>query len=344
MAIAMNQDHKYRLPEDMLAACSYNYSDYSGISVERRKLPTAKQNELLVKVMASTATTADSLMRAGVPKFSRLFMGLRKPNNPYLGTGFSGVVVACGAKVTGYKVGDQIFGETGLNFAANAEYLVVDADGVIFKKPNNLPHAQAACMTDGPLTSYNFLNSVSQAKPGMHVLVNGGAGSLGNAAIAIAKAQGCTVTATSSPHNFEFLKALGADHTLDYRDHYTDEAQARFDIIYDTVGKLDFSMVKSMLKPEAVFVSPVLSFRLLVNSLVTKVFSSKKRASFSATGLKKPDELKAYIQKLLKLYKEKRLSIYIDQSFNIQEVAQAHKLIAQGHKKGNFVITFDKQA
>ena len=221
-----------------------NYGDYKNIILTEKEIPTPNDNEILVKVSHSAITTADTMMRAGTPKFGRLFLGVFKPRNSLLGTGYSGEIVSVGKNISEYKVGDNIFGESGLKFSANAEYVCVDGAGVLYRKPDGLRHDQAACFCDGALTSYNFIKEIGQAQEGQKILINGGAGSLGTSGIQIAKSFGLHVTATSSPSNFDFLKGLGADEVLDYKSQEFLNLESDFDIIYDTVGKMNIEKIQ----------------------------------------------------------------------------------------------------
>ncbi len=325
------------LKNTMLAVSCPRYGSHKNIIVTEKKIPSPNEKEILVKVVASAITTADTMMRSGTPKFGRLFLGLAKPKNPFLGTGYSGEIISVGTDVKGLKPGDLIFGESGLSFGANAEYVCVDSEGVLFQKPDYLSHEQAACLCDGPLTSYNFIKEVGQAQKGDKILINGGAGSLGTAAIQIAKHFGCHVVATSSKENFEFLKKLGADSVIDYKSEQFRTMSADFDIVYDTVGKLKFSNSRRLLANEGKFVSPVMSLDLFASILWQKFTRSKMIAKFSATGLKKPSELVPYISKLLDLIQRNDLNIHIEKTFSLDQVASAHGLIDAGHKRGNFI-------
>jgi NADPH:quinone reductase-like Zn-dependent oxidoreductase len=321
----------------MKSAARFRYGGYNEIAVVDRAVPECGGDGILVKVHHSAVTAADTFLRSGTPRFARLMLGLFKPKNPFIGTGFSGEVVEVGEGVSSYHKGDFIFGESGLGFAANSEYVLVK-DEVIAAKPDFLKSDAAACLCDGALTSYNFLCLVGNLKKGQKVLINGGAGSLGSSAVQLAKALGAEVHATCSLRNFEFLVGLGADKVIDYSGADFKEIRGQYDLIFDTVGKLKIGDAKKMLKKEGHYMSPVLNLSVLIQMLLTRLLKTSKKVSFSATGMMKPNTLKKLISELLKLVDSGSLNLAIERSYSLAEIKSAHKLVDSGHKKGNIVI------
>ncbi len=322
----------------MKAACVEAYGGPEQIQIKNIAIPKAHRGEVLVKVHASSATTADSMIRTGKPYFGRLILGLLKPKYPVSGTGFSGEVIALGESVHNFKLGDQVFGETTLNFGTNAEYLSIKEAGVILPKPESLSHEEAAVFCDGPLTSYNFLVSLARIKAGQKVLINGAAGSLGSAAVQIANYYGAEVTALASTENFSKLKELGAHHCVDYKTTAIENLSERFDIFYDTVGKSSFKQAKKVLSKEGQYYSPVLNLSTLVDMICTKLFKAKQRAHFAATGMLKDPELKVMLEKVLQIQIAAKLKVPIFRQYPLEKVAEAHRLLASGTKKFNLVI------
>ena len=204
---------------------------------------------------------------------------------------------------------------------------------MIKNKPTELSHEQAACYTDGLVTSLNFLTKIADIQNGMEVLINGGAGSLGSSAIKIAKIMGCKVTATCSPRNSNFLKELGADHVIDYKKISEQLDTQQYDVIYDTVGKLKFNDIKEILKPKGKLLSPVLDGNLIMNMISSKLSVGSKKVIFAATGLQKPEALRCDLDELIKMQKSGNLHLHIDKKFTIQQIPKAHKLIDTGHKR-----------
>jgi len=326
----------------MKAIICTQYGSPDVLQLQESLKPIPKGNEVLVKIRAASITTADTMMRRGTPYIGRLFIGLRKPKYPITGTGFSGVIEATGDKVTLFKGGEQVFGESVFSSGSNAEYLCIAEDGMIAHKPSDITYEQAAPLCDGALTSLHFLRNVGKLQKGDHILINGASGSLGCAAIQIAKRLGAQVTAVCSTANAEMVRSLGADNVIDYtktdfaKNDFTKNGQ-RFDVIYDTVGKRTFSDCKNSLVNEGRFISPVLSCQLLVQMLMTSLIGSKK-AKFSATGTLPLPELRILLDELTLLVKSEIVTTVIDKCYTLGEIAVAHQYIEQGHKKGNVVL------
>ena len=299
--------------------------------------PEPKADQILVKVMVSSATTADTMMRTGKPYIGRLFTGISKPKFPIPGTGFAGVVEAVGADVTTFQVGDRVFGESKLGFSANAEFVAIPASGVVLKMPDNMEFAEAASFADGHLTSYNFLHEIAKVSPGQKVLINGASGALGVSAIQLAKYFGAEVTAVCSQKNSGLVKSLGADHVIDYQLNDFTIADKQYDFIYDTIGKSSFKACQSVLTPTGTYLSPVLGFGLLLDMLKSS-FGKGQKARFEATGANKSEVLRPMLHDVLEIFREGRLKTVIDRQFPLEKLADAHRYIDTGRKKGNVII------
>lgn len=302
--------------------------------------PEAKPHELLVRIHAASATTADTMMRTGKPYVGRLAVGMRKPKHPIPGTGFAGVIEAVGDQVRHFKTGDRVFGETTLGFSTNAEYVAVPASGVVLHMPGSMNFAEAATFCDGPLTSLNFLKEIGHIKPGQHVLINGASGSLGTAAIQIAKNMGAEVTGVCSNRNVELVKSLGADRVIDYTQEDFTKAGKTYDIVFDTIGKSSYQKCKNILSHSGMYLSPVLKFSLLLQMMWTSAFN-KRKAKFGATGLKSDDFLRSRLMDLVEMYLAGKLTTVIDRKYHLEKVAEAHTYIASGRKKGNVVLVVE---
>ncbi len=322
----------------MFASVLTGYGSPEVIKYREVDLPIPKENEVLVKVLFSSSTRADSMMRRGKPYFGRLFLGITKPKNNIPGTGFAGVIISKGSKVYNFKVNDEVFGESTTKFSANAQYITISQDDVIIGKPKNLSFQEAATYSDGHLTSINFLKNVGEIKANQKVLIIGASGSLGTSAIQLAKYYGAEVTGVCSNRNISLVKSLGADCVIDYSLENYLNSSIKYDLVYDTIGVSSFGKVKNILSKDGKYISPVLKLSLLLQMLWTSVIGSKK-ARFEATGMKKKDELKELIFKLLDIFKEGKLKTVIDRQFPLEKVAQAHAYIDTGHKKGNIIIT-----
>jgi NADPH:quinone reductase-like Zn-dependent oxidoreductase len=330
------------MEQKMKAIVATGYGAPDVLKLQQVAKPHPKENEVLVKVHASSATTADGMMRTGKPYFGRLMTGLTKPKHTIPGTGFAGVVETVGENVTSFKTGDRVFGETTLGFSTNAEFVAVPENGVILPMPENMSYAEGATYGDGHVTSLNFLKEIAQIKPGQKVLINGASGSLGTAAVQIAKFFGAEVTGVTSTRNVGLVKSLGADHVIDYTKKDFTKVNETYYVIFDTVGKSSFSKSKKILSESGLYVSPVLKFSLLLQMMRTSVFG-KKKAKFAATGLRSDAELKSMINELVEIFTEGRLKTVIDRQYPLERVAEAHTYIASGHKKGNVVIIVEPE-
>ncbi|WP_339924438.1 NAD(P)-dependent alcohol dehydrogenase [uncultured Cyclobacterium sp.] len=327
----------------MKAVISTGYGSAEVLQVQEVVKPIPKENEILIKVYAASVTRAGSMMRTGKPYIGRLFLGLFKPKNPIPGTGFAGVVEAAGDAVRTFKVGDRVFGESLVIYGTQAEYLCLPEDGLITTIPHNMTFEEAAPVCDGPLTSINFLKELAEIKPGQKVLINGASGSLGTAAVQLAKYYGAEVTGICSSTNIEMVKSLGADHVIDYTKQNFPNIEQTYDIIYDTIGQLSFSTCKGSLTERGVYVSPVLGMPLLFQMLRTSIFGSKK-AKFSATGIRPVPELKMLFEEVKEIIEAGKLKSIMDRSYPLEQVGNAHRYIDKGHKRGNVVLTMEHKS
>lgn len=323
---------------DMRGAVLRSYGDASVIEIVTRPIPKPKPGEILIKLEFGALTTADSMMRQGRPKFARVFLGLKKPKNPNMGTGFYGEVVSLGEGVQSFKLGDKAFGESGLHFSANSEYLTVSENEVVMKAPKTVDPAVLPVICDGPLTSYNFLMNHGKIKNGQRILVNGGAGALGVAAIQLAALQGLTVVATASHENHEHLKSLGAKEVYGYKDHSWLKEITPFDLIFDAVGKLPLATARQILTPNGSYLSPVLSLEILWFVILGKILRRPQAIIFDATGIKPAKELRPMVTELLDLIQLNKLRVPITRVFSLDQVCEAHSLIDKGQKRGNFIL------
>ena len=321
----------------MKAMITTTYGSPDVFRLENVAKPVPHPNQVLIKVHASAVTKADTMMRTGKPFIGRLFTGLSKPKLPVWGTGFSGVVEAVGSKVTQFKVGSKVFGENIETMGTYAEYVTVPEDGIVAHLPDNISFDEAAGMCDGGLTSLNFLVNLGNIQAGQKVLINGASGSLGTAAIQIAKHFGADVTGVCSSNNISLVKKLGADHVIDYtRQDFTTNTNT-YDLIYDTVGVRSFTECRPALTKHGFYLSPVLGMPLLGHMMVTSVFG-KKKAKFSATGALPVEETRRLLDMLLDIIEAGNLRGVLDRTYPLEQLAEAHTYVDAGHKKGNVVL------
>lgn len=324
----------------MKAVTQQRYGGPEVLQVSEVTKPIPKENELLIRVHSAPITAAGSFMREGTPYLGRLAIGLFKPKTTIPGVGFSGEVEAVGQNVEMFRTGDLVFGETLFNQGTYAQYVCVPENDVIATKPEGITHAEAAPITDGHLTSMNFLTQVAALKPGQRVLIIGASGSLGTAAVQIAVHMGAQVTGLCSSANVELVKSLGAQAVIDYTRKDFTKDDVKYDVIYDTVGKSSFNACKSVLTDNGVYMSPVLNFILLCQAIWTSTLSRKK-AKFSATGFVPKQELKKMLSEIKVLINEGKLITVIDRQYRIGQISEANSYVDSGRKRGNVVMLVD---
>jgi NADPH:quinone reductase-like Zn-dependent oxidoreductase len=298
--------------------------------------PTPKDDEVLIRVYATTATASDLMMRRGEPFIGRFVLGLRKPKNPIPGAEFAGEIEAIGKDVKLFKEGDQIFGSID-SLGCYAEYVCLPEEGVVAIKPANMTYEEAAPVCDGALTAWNLLD-MANIQSGQRVLINGASGSVGISAVQLAKYVGAEVTGVCSTTNLEMVKSLGADKVIDYTKEDFTKSGETYDIIFDAVGKSSFSRCKRSLTQKGVYLSPVFGLPQLVQMLWTSKIGSKK-AKFSATGLRPVSERLIFLKELIELIEAGKIKSVIDRRYPLEQIAEAHRYVEKGHKKGNVVIT-----
>ena len=320
------------------------YREYGSPDVLKLKeveKPTPKDNELLIKIHATTVTATEATFRRGEPLIARLFTGLTKPKNTRLGEELAGEIEAVGKDVTRFKIGDQIFGTAGPEFGANAEYICLPEDGVLTIKPANMDYEEAASSVDGVLTALPFLRDTGNIQSGQKVLINGASGSVGAAAVQLAQVFGAEVTGVCSTSNVELVKSLGADKVIDYTQEDFTQSQETYDLIFDTVGKTSFARCKKTLKPNGIFLEAAINgLGLLPQVLWTSMFGSKK-VKIAATGLRPEGDRRKDLVFLKELIEAGKIKPVIDRCYPLKHIAEAHRYVDTGHKKGNVVITLD---
>ena len=311
------------------------YKQYGGpevINIQELENPTPNENQILIKVKASTVTAGDAVLRAGEPFASRLVTGIKKPKNPILGHEYAGEVIETGSSVTKFKVGDRVFGSLGLNAGSHAEYLTVSEDSVITHIPEGIDFETAASVPVGGVTALFFLRKAN-IKNGDKVLINGASGSVGSYAVQIAKYFGAEVTAVSGPDNIALVKSLGADLVINYRVEDFAQNSKQYDIIFDAVGKRNYNEVKSSIKDSGMFVTTAVRPSLLIQMTQTSI-TGKKRV-FSGMVKEDVSELKF----LSKLLENGDIVPVVHDTIPLPQIKIAHEIVARGHKRGNIIIT-----
>lgn len=313
----------------------YGGPDVLGLEEVERPIPS--DDEVVIQVRATAVSPEDCAARKGRPFVARLSTGLRRPRKPIPGTEFAGQVEAVGHAVTRFRVGEHVFGTTGTRYGAHAEYVTMPETGLLVTMPGSLTHVEAARVC-GQLAAWNFLVDKANVHRGQRVLINGASGSVGIAAIQLTKHFGGHVTGVCSTTNLEFVRSLGADEVIDYtREDFTRSGRT-YDIIFDAVGKSSFTRCRASLTAGGVYLSTVPTAALVLQMLWTARVGTK-RAIYSATGLRSVPERLAIVDKLIGLTEDGQLKSVTDRSYPLDQVAQAHAYVEQGHKAGNVVIT-----
>ncbi|MBT2292519.1 NAD(P)-dependent alcohol dehydrogenase [Paenibacillus albidus] len=296
--------------------------------------PVPKDDEILIKVYATTAATGDWRLRKADPFLARLFNGLWKPQRiRILGFELSGVVESTGSGVTRFKPGDSVYAACGNSFGAYAEYKCLPETGAVALKPVNMTFEEAAAVPVGAYTALQFLRKGNIMR-GMRVLVYGASGSVGTYAVQLAKDFGAEVTGVCSTSNVELVRSLGADRVIDYTKEQLGEGGPAYDIIFDTVGKSPFKVcVKRLTRSgfylRAFHVNPL----VIVRGLMINLISGKK--VIGGTMKENAEDL-TYLKERIEAGK---LRSIIDRRYPLEQAAEAHHYTEQGHKKGNVVLT-----
>lgn len=315
------------LAASMKAAVYTKYGPPEVLQVREVPRPIPKDNQILVKIRATTVTSGDCRMRKADPFLVRFFAGLVRPKRTILGSDVAGEVEAVGKDVRRFKPGDRVFGG---GIRTYAEYTCLKEDGPRAFKPANVTFEEAAAIPWGGGCSLYFLRS-GGIRPGQKVLIYGASGSLGTAAVQLAKYFGAEVTGVCSTANLELVKSLGADKVIDYtkEDFFS---PATYDLIYHTVGKISFSRSLKSLKDGGSYVS-ALSIFPFVRRLWAALAGRKKVVGGIA---KVKAEDMAFLKDLVEAGK---LRPVIDRRYPLDQIAEAHRYADIGHKKGNVVIT-----
>jgi NADPH:quinone reductase-like Zn-dependent oxidoreductase len=321
----------------MKAIVQTKYGPPDVLQLKEVEIPVPKDNEVLIKIHATTVTAVDCTFRQGSPFIGRFFSGLTKPKKTIPGTELAGEIEAVGVDVKRFNEGDQVFG-TSMGNGAHAEYMCLPEEGATLAiKPVNMTFEAAACC-DGALTALPFLRAKGNIQSGQKVLIYGASGSVGTAAVQLARYFGAEVTGVCSTSNLELVKSLGADKVVDYtQDDFTQSGQT-YDVIFDTVGKTSFSRCKGSLKQTGIFLEAALTPAILPQMLWTSKIGSKK-AMIAFTGLMPASERTENLIFLRELIEAGKIESVIDRTYPLEQMAEAHRYVETGHKKGNVVIT-----
>jgi NADPH:quinone reductase-like Zn-dependent oxidoreductase len=308
--------------------------------------PTPKKNEILIKIHATPVSFGDTLVRnfnAISPRkfhmpflfwlMGKMYFGFRKPKITILGSEFSGEVEAVGKDVRRFREGDPVFGYRGPRMGAYAEYLCMLENGVVARRPANMTCEEAAAVPYGAIMALNVLRKAN-LQPGQKVLVNGASGGIGPAVVQLARSHfGAIITAVCSTPRLGYVRSLGAEKVIDYTQEDFINSGESYDLIVDILGKSSFARCKRSLKPNGrcLFVS----FKMKQVFQMLWTFMSGRKKAICVLSTEKAEDL-AFIKELIEAGKIKTI---IDRCYPLEQAADAHRYVEQGHKKGNVVIT-----
>ncbi len=296
--------------------------------------PSPRRGEVLIKVHATTVTAAETMMRRGRPVWGRVIIGFTRPRKRFrvLGTELSGEVVSVGRGVHRFQPGDEVFGFTSFSLGAYAEYARMPETGSLAHKPKNATYHEAAAAVDGATTALYFLRDKARVQAGERVLINGASGSIGTYAVQLAAYFGAQVTGVCSTRNVELVRSLGADRVIDYTAEDFTRGGETYDVIFDTIGKSSYARCRSSLAKHGRYVSTV----GLWNNVLT-LWTSVVGTTKVVTGMSvNTNEALPFIRDLIEAG---TLTIVIDRRYSLADIAEAHRYVEAGHKRGNVVIS-----
>ena len=310
------------------------------LQIKEVEKPTPNDNEMLIKVRATTVTSTDCNVRnyTFVPVMlqipARIFMfGVFRPRIAILGIDLAGEIEKVGKDVRRFSEGDYVFGTPGMTFGAHAEYTCVPENAALTIKPGSMTWEEAAAIFLGASTALFYLRDKGKIQAGHRILIYGASGAIGTYAVQLAKYYGAVVTGVCSTTNLEMVKSLGADKVIDYtKEDYTKSGET-YDIVLDTVGKTSFSRCRKSLKQKGVFLPVSMGLTELVQIVWTSI-KGGKRVKGGVAGESVED-----LELLKKLTEAGKMKPVIDRCYPLEQTAEAFEYVEKGHKKGNVVIT-----
>ncbi|MGH1428100.1 MAG: NAD(P)-dependent alcohol dehydrogenase [Arenicella sp.] len=317
----------------MKAVVRSEYGSPNVLSIQDITAPRPNDNEVLVRIYATTVNRTDCGILSGKPFLIRFFTGLLKPKHHTPGTDFAGRIEAVGKHVDQFKVGDDVWGLDDEGLSSHAEYMVIEHHKGITHMPTGFSYQQAVACAEGAHYAFNFINKVTVNR-GDKVLVNGATGAIGSAALQLLKSKGAIVTAVGNTPNLALLESLGADKVVDYlQEDFLNDAD-KYHFVFDAVGKSSFSACKKIMEQKAVYISSELGphHQNLYLPLVTK-FLGKQKVIFPI-----PFNCRRSIEFMTALAEKGQFKAVIDREYPMDDIKAAYDYVASGQKTGNVVI------
>ncbi len=324
----------------MKAIVYTKYGPPDVLELKEVEKPAPKDNEVLVKVYATTVNRTDCATIRAKPFFARLFTGMFKPRKQIPGTEFAGKIEAVGKNVKSLKVGDRVFGFDDQGSGSHAQYMTISGDKGLTTIPRNITYEQAAASTEGAHYAYNCIKKVN-IKSGQKVLVNGATGAIGSAAVQLLKYYDVNVTAVCNTKNIELVKSLGANKVIDYTKEDFTEDEEKYNFVFDAVGKSSFAKCKPLLQSGGIYISSDLGymaqnvFLTLITPIIKPMIGNKKTVSPI------PTDTRRSILFIKKLIEEGKFKAVIDRKYPLEQIVEAYKYVEKGQKTGNVVITVE---
>lgn len=321
----------------MKALVYTKYGPPDVLQIKEVEKPVPGDNEVLIRVDATTVNRTDCATIRAIPFFARIITGLFKPRKQIPGTEFAGEIESVGKNVLPLKAGDKVFGFDDQGAESHAQYITIKEDKAV-TIPGTITCERAAASSEGAHYAYNFINKV-KLRNGQRVLVNGATGAIGSAAVQLLKYFDVNVTAVCATKNIELVKSLGADKVIDYSKLDFTRDELKYDFVFDTVGKSSFFKCKDLLQPGGVYISSDLGYMAqniflpLITPVIKPLFGNKKTASPI------PVDVRRSLILIKKLIEQGKFKSVIDREFPFDQIIDAYRYVEKGHKTGNVVIT-----
>ncbi len=323
----------------MKAIVYTKYGSPDVLQLKEVEKPLPKDDEVLIRVHATTVNRTDCATIRAIPFFARIVTGLFKPKKQIPGSEFAGKIEAVGKSVSSLKAGDKVFGFDDSGSGSHAQYMAIKKDKVIII-PGNISYEQAAVSSEGAHYAYNFINKVD-LKKGQNVLVNGATGAIGSAAVQFLKYFDVNVTAVCSTKNIELVKSLGANKVIDYTKEDFTKDEEKYNFIFDAVGKSSFLKCKPLLQSGGIYISSDLGYMAqniflpLITPIIKPMIGDKK------TVFPIPIDIRESLLLIKKLIEQGKFKAVIDRKYSLEQIVEAYKYVEKGQKIGNVVITMD---